>query len=199
MKGPTAEHYNIAAQIGRRIAYKRHLPFEDPRDLVAQAQLVMLERWDELRQICVRQHADPDNPPPGLLTRLVEYRMTDWLRLEYGRGDHRRKKHVDAISLDLEVGDSGSMTLADRLSDGYDLEADALDSLDEHVDALIDSIMLSLPNASERDRIVLELLADGATLARIGEVLGFTESRACQIVRAIGDRYLAAVSRFVAA
>lgn len=198
MKGPTDEHYRMAAYVGRRMAQARHLPQEDPNDFAAQAQLIILERWDELRGVCERQGADPDNPPPNLLMRLVDYRMQDWLRLEYGRGEHRRKKHVNAISIDRDVGE-GSSTLADFLSDGYNLENEALGAFDESVVALIDSIMLALPHATDRDRVVLELLAEGATLAQIGVALGFTESRACQIVRGLGDRYLAAVSRFVAA
>ncbi|HZA85930.1 MAG TPA: sigma-70 family RNA polymerase sigma factor, partial [Acidimicrobiales bacterium] len=85
------------------------------------------------------------------------------------------------VTLDAIVGAAASdgqpLTVGDLLVDGNDGPVDTVE-LAELRRTLADAIR----RLSERERVVVGLYYnDGLTLAEIGEVLGVTESRACQI------------------
>lgn len=81
----------------------------------------------------------------------------------------------EALSSGREQGDR--LTLGDTIADEGDTPSDVFESA-EMRERLRDAV-LSLP---ERERMVLGLYYfEGLTLAQIGEVIGVTESRVCQI------------------
>jgi RNA polymerase sigma factor for flagellar operon FliA len=87
---------------------------------------------------------------------------------------------MSLVTFDAAVGaaanDDQPLTVGDTLADGDDPLAAV--ELAELRRALADAI----ERLSERERVVVGLYYhDGLTLAEIGEVLGVTESRACQI------------------
>jgi RNA polymerase sigma factor FliA len=74
-------------------------------------------------------------------------------------------------------GSDGQSTLADTIADGTDDPVEAFE-VQEIKEILADAIQ-GMP---DRERLVLTLYYyEGLTLAEIGEVLGVTESRVCQI------------------
>ncbi len=87
---------------------------------------------------------------------------------------------VGVVALDEFVGsndrESGS-TLGDTIASGDEGPSDLFE--DQEMRALLAGAIDKLP---EREKVVLTLYYyEGLTLARIGEVLGVTESRVCQI------------------
>jgi RNA polymerase sigma factor for flagellar operon FliA len=88
---------------------------------------------------------------------------------------------MSLVTFDAAVGvaasDDQPLTVGDTLADGDDDPLAAVE-LAEVRRSLADAI----ERLSERERVVVSLYYhDGLTLAEIGEVLGVTESRACQI------------------
>jgi RNA polymerase sigma factor for flagellar operon FliA len=73
---------------------------------------------------------------------------------------------------------SESVSLAETLTDPLaELPGDALDEHDVH-----QALLAALAELPERSRaVVIHSYVDGLTLAQIGEVLGVTESRVCQL------------------
>jgi RNA polymerase sigma factor FliA len=88
---------------------------------------------------------------------------------------------VGIVPLDelLGGGDSGDgqSTLADTIADGTDDPVEAFEV--QEIKSILAGAIDGMP---ERERLVLTLYYyEGLTLAEIGEVLGVTESRVCQI------------------
>jgi RNA polymerase sigma factor for flagellar operon FliA len=88
---------------------------------------------------------------------------------------------MSLVTFDAAIGvaasDDQPLTVGDTLADGDDDPLAAVE-LAELRRSLADAI----ERLSERERVVVSLYYhDGLTLAEIGEVLGVTESRACQI------------------
>lgn len=77
-------------------------------------------------------------------------------------------------------------------------EAEALRANEEQPKELAWDALLSVKKLRPRERTMLEMLAKGHTFLEVGEALGVTESRACQLARGIrercGDELLAALS-----
>lgn len=81
-------------------------------------------------------------------------------------------------ALDQTVGAEGATTLKDLVADSNGVSPEAAFQAEETRRLLVDSIN-RLP---DRERLVVTLYYyEGLTLAEIGEVLGVTESRVCQI------------------
>jgi RNA polymerase sigma factor for flagellar operon FliA len=81
-------------------------------------------------------------------------------------------------ALDQTVGAEGATTLKDLVADSNGISPEAAFQAEETRRLLVDSIN-RLP---DRERLVVTLYYyEGLTLAEIGEVLGVTESRVCQI------------------
>ncbi len=85
---------------------------------------------------------------------------------------------IAALDDAFDVGDGERITLKDTIED------DAMVSPEEHVDDVEMRRLLrdAITRLSEREQTVLGLYYfEGMTLAQIGEILGVTESRICQI------------------
>jgi RNA polymerase sigma factor FliA len=81
-------------------------------------------------------------------------------------------------ALDEMVGSESSTTMGDMLADPRGISPEAAVQTEETREGLVDAIN-KLP---ERDRLVVTLYYyESMTLSEIGEVLGVTESRVCQI------------------
>ena len=86
--------------------------------------------------------------------------------------------NLGIVALDELVGPESSSSLVDFLPDPTGLGPEAAFQAEETRHLLVDAIQ-RLP---ERERLVITLYYfEGLTLAEIGEVLGVTESRVCQI------------------
>jgi RNA polymerase sigma factor FliA len=88
---------------------------------------------------------------------------------------------VSLVAFDTAVGTAATadppLTVGDLLTDGDDDPLEAVELAE-----LRRSLAEAIERLSERERTVVSLYYhDGLTLAEIGEVLGVTESRACQI------------------
>lgn len=183
MEQPSPQHYDAAARVGRKMCRERGLS-EDPEDFAVEAQCLLLEHW----LVIVEKCREPENPPLAFVGQFIRYRMTDWLREQFGRGAHRRKPHVGALSIETPITDDG-ITIGDTLSADIDLTDEALAFEDPTIGDMIETILACQHEEDAlRDRMICEMIADGATLAEIGVTLQFTESRACQIVGEIGER-----------
>ncbi len=84
---------------------------------------------------------------------------------------------LDELLSGAEGSDGGQSTLADTIADGTDDPVAAFEV--QEVKQILADAVDGMP---ERERLVLTLYYyEGLTLAEIGEVLGVTESRVCQI------------------
>lgn len=173
---PTAEQIAYASGVGANMARARG-QFSAVEDFRQEARLALVMLLPRL----AAQH--PEGVTLPLLGKAIRFRLLDWLRIEYGRGDHRRKPHARAVSLeDLGVVEGATFDFADRT---IDVEGDAIARTGAPLEDLIE-LVASMAHDPEAAR-VCELLAQGCTLQKIGDALGVTESRACQIVAAIRD------------
>lgn len=85
---------------------------------------------------------------------------------------------VPALDQTIELSDGGPVRLADTVADAVNLAPDQLADAAEEL-RLLRQTLTDLP---ERDRAVLTMYYyEGMTLRQIGDVLGVTESRVCQI------------------
>jgi RNA polymerase sigma factor for flagellar operon FliA len=79
-------------------------------------------------------------------------------------------------SLD-EAGPGGDLSVADRVADGQPSIIDRL-----HAEDLQAQVALAIAGLPERERLVMVLYYDEElNLREIGQVIGVTESRVCQI------------------
>jgi RNA polymerase sigma factor for flagellar operon FliA len=83
----------------------------------------------------------------------------------------------ELLSGSSDSGDGGQSTLADTIADGTDDPVEAFE-----VQEIKQILAEAVEGMHERERLVLTLYYyEGLTLAEIGQVLGVTESRVCQI------------------
>ena len=83
----------------------------------------------------------------------------------------------ELLSGGSDGGDGGQSTLADTIADGTDDPVEAFEV--QEIKQILAEAVEGMP---ERERLVLTLYYyEGLTLAEIGQVLGVTESRVCQI------------------
>jgi len=84
---------------------------------------------------------------------------------------------LDELLSASDGGDGGQSTLADTIADGTDDPVEAFEV--QEIKQILAEAVEGMP---ERERLVLTLYYyEGLTLAEIGQVLGVTESRVCQI------------------
>jgi len=90
----------------------------------------------------------------------------------------------EALSVGTDRGES--LSLIDTLADPGDLTDPAAGVEDHETRGMLAAAINEL---SEREKVVLTLYYfEGMTLAEIGEILGVTESRVCQIhTKAVGS------------
>jgi RNA polymerase sigma factor for flagellar operon FliA len=84
---------------------------------------------------------------------------------------------LDELLSGSDGGEGGQSTLADTIADGTDDPVEAFEV--QEIKQILAEAVEGMP---ERERLVLTLYYyEGLTLAEIGQVLGVTESRVCQI------------------
>jgi RNA polymerase sigma factor FliA len=84
---------------------------------------------------------------------------------------------LDELLSGADGGDGGQSTLADTITDRTDDPVEAFEV--QEIKHILSEAVEGMP---ERERLVLTLYYyEGLTLAEIGQVLGVTESRVCQI------------------
>lgn len=109
-----------------------------------------------------------------IAARAIRFGIIDWLRLEEGTRNRTGMVRRTGVMLsDVEIADMKADALHPAVNDGTPAE--------------IESIIEMSPRLSERERRVLRALALGKNLREVGEELGLTESRACQIVKEIRE------------
>ena len=108
--------------------------------------------------------------------KVAEYMETD---VETIQNDLAEISQLGIAALDQTVGSGdATVTLKDLVTDPSGVSPEAAFQAEETRRILVDSIN-RLP---DRERLVVTLYYyEGLTLAEIGEVLGVTESRVCQI------------------
>jgi RNA polymerase sigma factor for flagellar operon FliA len=129
-----------------------------------------------IEQACVALESDLQRPPS-------DCELADALGMSEAQLHHALSQVslVSLVTFDAMVAGSADgdecVTVGDTLVDGSDGPVDLLESAE-----LRSTLADAIDRLSERERLVVSLYYfDGLTLAEIGEVLGVTESRACQI------------------
>jgi len=117
---------------------------------------------------------------------FLRYKLYDWWRLEYGRHQTSAKRHrLNNVPIDDFTRPHGRMRDGEPLTYIDTIPADVDDPEELAVGTLQAEFILKAlqrRSFSDTERRVLELRSEGMTLREIGEELGFTESRACQII-----------------
>lgn len=95
-----------------------------------------------------------------------------WLRLK------AREKAVHTVSFDDPIPDAGTLTLSDVVPDANANTAFVNASFEAFVDGL-----------NERDKLVIELRLQGLTQTEAAQVMGFSQTYYCRLLKQIKERY----------
>lgn len=152
-----------ARQAGHRLGA---LSLDDRRSLAGEA-LVRLAR---------RHRPELGKPFKAFVVRCLVWQMMDCWRAETHRG-----RQVATVPLRGFVVDDG-----DELDPGW-LAVDER-GFDGVLDALHAAATIATVRLTDRERQVLVMIGEGRSLREIGDELSVSESRVCQIRKAVHDR-----------
>lgn len=154
-------HLGVAQAIARDIA--RRSVQTDLDDLIGAA-------YEALVQCALEFDPDRGATFATFARKAVRWRMIDRYRKDT-RTRRAQALWTCPLGVLFEDDDEGDPSVLAVEDPGYEAVLDAV-----HAAATIETVHLT-----DRERRVLVLVGDGATLRQAGRILGFTESRACQI------------------
>jgi hypothetical protein len=130
--------------------------------------------------------SDRSHPFARFMRVVIQRRIYDEWRATYGRrlGAARRRGYFIESLSEFVVG-MRDTPLSDLVAGDYDLRFDTAES-----EADAPWFRDRLKNLTEQEYEIIELLADGYTLREVGDFIGVTESRVCQIRGDIRGKFL---------
>lgn len=166
-----AEHYSSAVRFARHI-----FPREDDIDGV------VIERLCWAASEWIEKELSGEFWPWAM--SYLRYKLYDWWRLEYGREmTSAKRRQFKNVPIDAHARES--IRGGELLTHLEMIPSDVTDPEEHVTDSLQAEFIVAVLNTgrfSDRERDVMRRRAEGKTLREIGDELGFTESRACQII-----------------